>query len=533
MLSIDTYPTFLDEFTLVAFRTRQRLGEPGRLELTVQAGEPGRSELELYLVLQAGIGARIHCTANGWLFDGTVEWVESTGNAGEFRVEAGDALSALDRRLRSRVFADRDLGGIVADVLGDIPHRIDEAMARTRLRLANQYQESDWSFLRRVVRECGGRIRCIGKEVHVFDGAPPPSVDLVLGSDILGCRLAGGLGPERVNGVAIAYRDDNRRTAAATGLPADGAGRVRAAAIRARRAGGGAATLHQTAEDDRHHEMERRSIGFLRASASDRFVLEGRVRGPLAPGTGIKVCSDDGREEETLLVTGLTGWRSAGTPSTEWRIEARCPDAMPSAAPAAVFGPNLSTAVVGDVDDPENLNRARVRFPWDERGTLTPWIRIVTPSWGDGHFHCTAPKPGDTVVVLWGQWDTDPVILGCVSSGHAGPATGGLLTIRTREGHTIAIGAESIVLRNESGGEAAEMECGQGRIRLRAGNGNEMRIAADGIVLGHSSGARMTLDRSGVSVESPGGVDIRNRSGASVELAGPRVAVNGDALEVV
>lgn len=59
------------------------------------------------------------------------------------------------------------------------------------------------------------------------------------------------------------------------------------------------------------------------------------------------------------------------------------------------------TAIVGDVNDPRFLGRVRVRYPWQEDTTLSPWIRVLSPSASADKMIHFAPEENDEVMVSY------------------------------------------------------------------------------------------------------------------------------------
>lgn len=59
------------------------------------------------------------------------------------------------------------------------------------------------------------------------------------------------------------------------------------------------------------------------------------------------------------------------------------------------------TAIVGDVNDPRFLGRVRVRYPWQKDTTLSPWIRVLSPSASADKMIHFAPEENDEVMVSY------------------------------------------------------------------------------------------------------------------------------------
>jgi uncharacterized protein involved in type VI secretion and phage assembly len=128
--------------------------------------------------------------------------------------------------------------------------------------------------------------------------------------------------------------------------------------------------------------------------------------------------------------------------------------------------------VVVDNDDPKGLARLRVRVPEVFGDESTGWAMPCSPYAGSGIGLAAVPPVGSLVYVEWPAGDTTRVP---IWSGGAWPDGDGVqdagpdaLVLTTPAGH-------KVVLRDESGSEAIEIEA--------------------------ASGAKVVLDKNGVQIE--------------------------------
>lgn len=117
------------------------------------------------------------------------------------------------------------------------------------------------------------------------------------------------------------------------------------------------------------------------------------------------------------------------------------------------------SAVVVDNHDPDDLGRVRVRFRWQQSG-MTPWLRMLSPSGGDGKGFHMIPETGEEVWVDFeGGHPELPYVVGTARSGRSpsgdGTPENDIKSIRTRSGHTIELrdaeGVESITIKDKNG----------------------------------------------------------------------------------
>jgi len=156
-------------------------------------------------------------------------------------------------------------------------------------------------------------------------------------------------------------------------------------------------------------------------------------------------------------------------------------------------GKYLGTVV--DNDDPKALGRIRVKVPEVFGDETSGWCLPCSPYAGSGVGLAVVPPVGSLVFVEWPAGDTSRVPIwsgGAWPDGNgvedAGPET---IVLTTPAGH-------KVVLRDESGNEAVEIES--------------------------ASGAKLTLSSDGVSIEF---------GSQKIALTNASISLNDGALEVM
>src|SRR5690625_720722 len=82
-------------------------------------------------------------------------------------------------------------------------------------------------------------------------------------------------------------------------------------------------------------------------------------------------------------------------------------------------GTEAQSAVVIDNDDPEDLGRLRVRFCWQKSG-MTPWLRMLSPSGGEGKGFHMIPEKGEEVWVDFESGHPEmPYVAGTARNGSS------------------------------------------------------------------------------------------------------------------
>jgi uncharacterized protein involved in type VI secretion and phage assembly len=187
---------------------------------------------------------------------------------------------------------------------------------------------------------------------------------------------------------------------------------------------------------------------------------------------------------------------------------------------ALAAGLGVQLAQVISLDDPERLNRVKVRLAAvsgteGQEGEL--WARVATLFAGNDRGAFWMPDVQDEVVVAFVQGDSRmPIVLGGLWNGSSrSPETldpaNNLKVVRSRNGNRI-------VLDDTSGREKVIIETpGGNRITLADG-------ASDAVTIEDSFGNSTTMAGGGVTVRTPSVLKIE--AGAKVEVTAAMVQVN-------
>ncbi len=192
--------------------------------------------------------------------------------------------------------------------------------------------------------------------------------------------------------------------------------------------------------------------------------------------------------------------------------------------------------IVTDNDDPKNLGRIRLRFPWREADDESYWARIATLMAGKEYGSYCVPEIDEEVLVAFAGGDVHkPFVIGSLWNGTNNPPqeaneendirelvsrdghrlqfdddeTDGGLRIETNAGHTIE-------LADSEGGEQIEISdtSGTNRIRLDAERDTVCIEATDTLEL---HGEKITLR--GTTVDINGQQSLNLSSNSSVKLS--------------
>lgn len=241
----------------------------------------------------------------------------------------------------------------------------------------------------------------------------------------------------------------------------------------------------------------------LAQAVADRFdgkfiEAEGVARGnpDIVAGASVKIGGVGKRFSGTYFVTSarhtytqeegyLTGFFVSGLhPAT--LIGLLTPDEP--AAPA----PHLAVAVVTDNQDPENLGRVKVKYPWLSSDHASGWARVVSVGAGVERGFMVLPEVNDEVLVAFEMGDINqPYVIGGLWNGKDKPprqssvaVKGGKVVqrvLRSRVGHEILIDDDE----------------SKGGITIKDKNGNQIVLTIDQDKLTITSKGDMTFDTKG------------------------------------
>lgn len=190
-----------------------------------------------------------------------------------------------------------------------------------------------------------------------------------------------------------------------------------------------------------------------------------------------------------------------------------------AALPHRLYG-----VVVGRVtnnQDPDNLGRVKVKFPWLSDSDESFWARLATPMAGNQRGMYFLPEVDDEVLVAFEQGDLRfPYILGGLWGGKDHPPTdngdgkNNLRLIQSRSGHTIR-------LNDEDGKETIEIidKTAKNKIVIDTSK-NTISITTDKDITLSAPQGKITLDAQNLELTSSANTKIEAKAGVDVKANG-------------
>lgn len=199
----------------------------------------------------------------------------------------------------------------------------------------------------------------------------------------------------------------------------------------------------------------------------------------------------------------------------------------PASFPAAAIG------IVTNNEDPENMGRVKLKFPWFWDEGETEWSRVSMMGAGpDRGFFCL-PEVNDEVLVVFLHGDMDnPVVVGGLYSTNKKPpiatsaavAQGKVVNrmMKTTAGHIIE-------LKEESGAKSITIKDGQGVSEMTMDATNKaMKQTVSGDITIESKTAKVTVKATGdIVIEGKANVNIKAATNVSIEGNG-QVTLKGN-----
>ena len=223
----------------------------------------------------------------------------------------------------------------------------------------------------------------------------------------------------------------------------------------------------------------------------------------------------------------------------------------------------VRVGIVTDNEDPKDLGRVKLRFPWREADDESYWARIATQMSGNQYGSYFLPEVDDEVLVAFAGGDVhQPFVIGSLWNGNRKPPQknsdgnndvreivsrqghrlqfddgekGGHLRLETKGGHVIELddsdGKENVEISDKSGNNRIRLDSSSDTVSIEAGD--TLELSAKTIKLRGDKkvdiGAKQALklsSKSKTSLTSNGKLDIKSTMAMGIE-AGAILNIKG------
>ena len=173
--------------------------------------------------------------------------------------------------------------------------------------------------------------------------------------------------------------------------------------------------------------------------------------------------------------------------------------------------------VVTNNEDPAELGRVKVKFPWLSDEAESSWARVAMPIAGNGRGLFSLPEVEDEVLVAFEQGDPRfPYVVGSLWNGQdKPPAKDGLsYVLKSKSGHTITLDdkedAEKIKIIDKSEKNSIVIDTAK----------NTITITSDKDITLSASKGTIKLDAQKVEIKSSADIAIEAGAGMEVKATG-------------
>jgi len=188
--------------------------------------------------------------------------------------------------------------------------------------------------------------------------------------------------------------------------------------------------------------------------------------------------------------------------------------------------------VVTNNQDPDNMHRVKVRFPWLSNDVESNWARVVAPMAGPDRGAYFLPEVDDEVLVAFEHGRVDhPYVLGNLWNGKDTPPESNAngennhRTIKSRSGHVVR-------LNDAAGSETIEIidKTGNNKIVVNSAE-NSITIEANADITIKSATGKLTMEAIGIEMKSQAGITVQATLGLDLK-ANAQVTVKGATIQL-
>lgn len=178
----------------------------------------------------------------------------------------------------------------------------------------------------------------------------------------------------------------------------------------------------------------------------------------------------------------------------------------------------LTTAIVTNNKDPDNLGRVKVKYPWGDETNESYWARVAVPMSGDGYGSYFIPEVEDEVLVAFVNGDvTSPIIIGSLWNQSDLPpqnnsdGKNNMREIQSRSGHRITFDdnsenrSEKVEIVSSSGHTITlDDTSGSEKITIEDKSGNSIEMDAAQNKIAISSMMEVSIDAAKITINASG-----------------------------
>jgi uncharacterized protein involved in type VI secretion and phage assembly len=459
-------------------------------------------------------------------------------------VRGFDQAHRLQRGTTSETHLDMTYGDIVGKVAQRRGLQKGDAGSNTVVHEAVvQWNQTDWEFLSALAAEIGHEVVVADGKLHLREpgrsSTAPGSGDLrsdnerqlVAGANLLRLRATIS-GAEQVGEVEVRGWDYKSKQSVSASANATDASRSASAGV-------GAATLAQHLKAgtlikadlpvDSAEVAQDAAESLVEQLGSAAAELDGVAAGNPALRAGVTVSIANVGAPFDGKYT-LTSCRHTYDPTngyqTAFRVSGRQTRTMLGLVRGAGHNGNADArgvvpAIVSNLEDPDQLGRMKVTFPWLAERAESHWARVAMAGAGNERGLVVLPEVGDEVLVAFDHGDPRrPYVVGGLYNGKdklpVNPLDGGKVVKRllvSRNGHRVELDDKDDVITIKSGDGKHKVVVDQKGSKIVLDTSGDVEVTSTGKLAVKASDS-MKLESSGALELKANGVTIDAGSGA-------------------
>jgi phage protein D/phage baseplate assembly protein gpV len=485
------------------------------------------------------------------LFEGEITSLEphfDEGMAARLIVRAYDRSHRLHRGAQTRSYVRMSDSDIAQAIANDAGLRADVDSSSPTHEHVYQDGQTHMEFLRERARRIGydlyvrERTLCF-KRGGQAGGSP---IQLEWGEQLLSFYPIASLGEQVSETVVKSWDSGTKREIVGRATTSQAAARIGADASgsqMAEDAFGAAAELAVRSTARTQDEADVLAQSLLDARSASFVQAEGVCYGQAALKAGCEVeISALGRLfNGRYAVTSATHiWDTEQDYVTRFRVSGRRADTLrellaPEPAPARQW--HAMIGVVTNIQDPDDLARVKVKFPWLDADLESDWARVVAPGAGAQRGIYWLPEVNDEVLVLFEQGDmARPLVVGGLWNGSDAPsipasqaiANGSVVqrVLVSRQGHQLVFSEENSAF--------VRLQSAAGHVLLFDDDADKIEIKTPGgvtITLNNASNALEIKSPGEIKIEASSNLSIKASANMNIEASG-QMTIKGAIIQL-
>lgn len=188
-------------------------------------------------------------------------------------------------------------------------------------------------------------------------------------------------------------------------------------------------------------------------------------------------------------------------------------------------GSTLATAIVTNNNDPDNLGRVKIQYPWSKESEESDWVRISTLMAGSEQGFFFMPEVEQEVLVAFVNANVNsPIIIGALWNANSLPpqeSDGGknnIRKIRSRSGHEIVFddndegSAQKLEINSSSGHKIIlDDTSGSEKISIEDKSGGKIELDASSNKISIISSMNVAIEATSINIKASGTLALEGK----------------------